>query len=63
MDKNLNRVFYDILLKIGGTGNYQTISLFFWSLVFMTSGSTGYLNSFLYYQSDYECSPSITNCK
>ena len=63
MDNSPNRIFYDILLKIGGMGDYQSISLLFWSLVFMTSGSTGYLNSFLYYQSEYECDPSIINCK
>ena len=53
MASGSNRIFYDILLKIGGMGDYQSISLLFWSLVFMTSGSTGYLNSFLYYQSEY----------
>ena len=50
-----DRIFYDILLKIGGMGDYQRASLFFWSLLFMTSGSAGYLNSFLYYQEGYKC--------
>ena len=49
MASGSNRIFYDILLKIGGMGDYQRTSLFFWSLLFMTSGSTGYLNSFLYH--------------
>lgn len=56
------RAFYSVLERVGGRGEYQIFSLVLWSIIFMVSGSTGYFNPFLFYQSDYTC-PDAANCK
>ena len=49
------RMFYNLMLRIGAIGKHQYVSLFIWATVFMISASIGFFNPFLFYQAPYTC--------
>jgi hypothetical protein len=55
------RIFYNLLLRVGAIGRYQYISLIIWATIFMISGSTTFFNPFLLYQTPYKCNGLTDN--
>jgi hypothetical protein len=55
------RMFYNLMLRIGAIGKYQYVSLFIWAIIFMTSASIVFFNPFLFYQAPYTCSGLTQN--
>jgi hypothetical protein len=57
-----NRIFYSILERVGGHGTYQTLSLAIWSVIILVAGSSSFFNAFLFYQDEYVCEGSVSDC-
>ena len=61
---NDERVFFNLLSKVGTIGKYQTITVVFWSIVSYLCGGLMFIVPFLLYQDPYDCGDLLTsNCK
>jgi hypothetical protein len=49
------RIFYNLLLRVGALGKYQYIALIIWSVIYMMAASSMFFNPFLFYQAPYVC--------
>jgi hypothetical protein len=57
------RVFYELLVRVGAIGKYQYICLIIWATIYMLSASVLFFNPFLFYQAPYSCPGlSPTDC-
>lgn len=53
------RVFYELLVRVGAIGKYQYISLLVLATIFMVTASVLFYNPLLFYQAPYNC-PGLT---
>ena len=60
-EKASERIFYNLLLRVGAIGKYQYINLVIWGTIYMISGSITLFNPFLLYQTPYKCNGLTEN--
>lgn len=54
-EAGFERLFYNLLLRVGALGKYQYISLIIWSIPYMLAASVIFFNPLLFYQAPYNC--------
>lgn len=58
-----DRIFYELLKRVGAQHHHQTISLIFISSMMMVTGSSLFFNAYLFYEEKYSCPEFEVDCQ